>query len=133
MGGLACGGKGPDGLYRVETLRHDMTFSWFWGPLIGHAMGKGHLFPEFPVATQPRFRVWVENVRLAIQGMDAVPSWESILDGPRHPNQRFQEVVFTQLMTNMALETLNEANAYALEAAEAAARRYNDAARARKA
>lgn len=42
------------------------TFSWLFVPLIGHALGMGHLFPNLP-AQEPQFAGWVQALQAAFQ------------------------------------------------------------------
>ena len=46
-------------VWNGRTDQYDMgTYSWLYMPLLGHAMGRGHLFPDFTVDVAP-FSGWV--------------------------------------------------------------------------
>ena len=118
-------GLGADGLYRTERIQWEMTFSWFWCPLIGHAMGEGRQFPAFPVTSNPRFQAWVADIRNVISVTNK--RFRDIINRDRHPSAAFQEHVMGLLEANGLFDTLNGANNYALETAVAAATEYNSA------
>ena len=99
----------------------EMTFTWFYGPLIGHAMGQGHLFPDFP-AQEPQYVAWVADVHQVILGMPGgQPLWEAIIDRGHHVSAAFQN----QVQHAMEWQLMEELNAYASGVAHHACQVYN--------
>ena len=83
-----------------KDLADNLTYSWIWCPLIGHAMGRGYLSSQPPLS--PSSNAWVTAVRGLITNSQIpgpwgtlVPPWESLLDGrgATHVRADFQDAV----------------------------------------
>jgi len=120
--GAACG---PDGRWGEELLEN-MTFSWFYCPLIAHAMGHGAVFPAFPSAS-PRFAAWIDVIADTIANMPGNPAWHNIADARGHVDAAFQERMQDVMETLGYMDELNAMNVYALRTAEEACEALNAA------
>ena len=99
-----------------------MTFSWFYVPLIGHAMRQGHRFPAFPAA-DPRFAQWIEAISTAIAEMESPAlRFEDVVTevGGAYVRPDFQVTVQAHLEALQMYQDLNGMNLYAETTAKAA-------------
>ena len=103
-------------------LRERMTFSWFYVPLIAHAMRHGHRHPAFPAA-HPRCAKWIAAIVIAITERER-PNlrFEDVVteEGGAYVRPDFQVAVQRHLEGLEMYTELNSMNLYAEETAQAA-------------
>jgi hypothetical protein len=97
----------------------NMTFSWFFVPLIAHALDAGDRFPAFPAA-EPRTAQWIQAVAHIIPTIPGGPhTWQTVRQGMDYVPADFQDAVQDALVNSGHTQLLNAMNSYAVALAEA--------------
>lgn len=89
---MAGGGRGDGGGGGAWVRRRwqgragvyqEQTFSWYFVPLFAHALGQGHLYPDFPANELP-VSGWLPLIQAALAADGQYHTWAAVAD-PAQP------------------------------------------------
>ena len=95
---------------------HHHTFSCLFVPLIAHALGQSHLWPNLPTATDPQVAGWVQELANAFQNHHPQPiTWAGVSNGV------YVEAGMQEYLLRLTGNTAQHIQLYGIQLANAAA------------